>query len=122
MRVGIDLTALVAEPTGVDVSLRQLVTALGALDHETRYTIFVNHEDRHAFARILPANFTLRPLALRARPARLLFQQIVLPAAGLVLGLDVIHSPSFIMPMARGRQRHVLTVHDMTFFSLPQYH
>lgn len=122
MRVGIDLTALLPEPTGVDVALKGLVHALAAIDHEDRYTVFVNYEDRRLFAGALGRNFTVAPLGLRARVARLGFQQILLPAAARALGLDVLHSPSFIMPMVRGPQRHVLTIHDMTSFSLPEYH
>jgi hypothetical protein len=77
MRIGVDLTALLEEPTGVDVSLRRLVVALGALDRESRYTIFVNHEDRRAFDGTLPENFRVLPLAFRPRAARLLFQQAI---------------------------------------------
>jgi glycosyltransferase involved in cell wall biosynthesis len=50
------------------------------------------------------------------------FQQIVLPIAARQWQAQVVHSPSFIMPLWRGTQRHLLTVHDMTFFSLPAYH
>lgn len=122
MRVGIDLTALLPEPTGVEVALTGLVRALAAADHDGRYTIFVNYEDRHVFAGELAPNFRVAPLCLRARAARLGFQQALLPAAAAALRLDVLHSPSFIMPMIRGTQRHVLTIHDLTSFSLPEYH
>lgn len=122
MRVGIDLTALLPEPTGVDVALKGLVRALAAIDGETRYTVFVNYEDRHLFDGVLPPTFTVAPLCLRARGARFGFQQGLLPVAAVALRLDVLHSPSFIMPMIRGRQRHVLTIHDLTSFSLPEYH
>src|SRR2546425_5101094 len=84
--------------------------------------IFVNRADRDRFAGVLPRTFALAPICFRPRPARLTFQQVILPAAATALGLDVVHSPSFIMPLYRGRQRHLLTVHDMTIFSLPHYH
>lgn len=122
MRIGIDLTALLPEATGVDVSLKGLVRSLGAIDQETRYTVFVNHEDRQIFDGALPANFAVAPLCLRPRATRLGFQQVLLPPMAKALRLDVVHSPSFIMPMIRGRQRHLLTIHDMTSFSLPDYH
>jgi len=59
---------------------------------------------------------------LRPRPVRLLFQQLLLPALTVTRRLDVLHSPSFIMPMVRSRPRHLLTVYDMTFFSHPDCH
>lgn len=122
MRVGIDLTALLSEPTGVDVALKGLVQGLAGIDHDTRYTVFVNYEDRHVFDGALGPNFTLAPLCLRPRTVRLGFQQVMLPVVAAGRRLDVLHSPSFIMPMIRGRQRHVLTIHDLTSFSLPEYH
>lgn len=121
MRVGLDLTALLPEATGVDVALLGVARALLNGDRESRYTLFINAEDRARFAgwaepaRVLP--FCLRP-----RAARLAFQQAVLPATAAALRLDVVHSPSFVMPLVRGGARHVLTVHDLTSFSLPETH
>ena len=122
MQVGIDLTALLPLATGVDVALRGLVTGLAAVDRETRYTVFVNREDVGLFAGVLPPNFRLAAFARRARASRLAFQQLVLPFYAAVRRLDVVHSPSFIMPMLRASARHLLTIHDMTSFSLPDYH
>jgi alpha-1,3-rhamnosyl/mannosyltransferase len=120
--VGIDLTSFLSEPTGIEVALKGLVRALAEIDRETRYTVFVNYEDRHIFDGQLPPTFTVVPLCVRARPVRLGFQQALLPAAVVALRLDALHSPSFIMPMIRGPVRHVLTIHDLTSFSLPGYH
>jgi glycosyltransferase involved in cell wall biosynthesis len=122
LRIGIDLTAILPVATGVDMYLEELVLALGRVDRDNRYTLFVNHEDRALFRDRLPSGFRVAPRCLRPRPVRLLFQQVGLPALALASGLDVVHSPSFIMPLARGRQRHLLTVYDMTFFSLPECH
>jgi glycosyltransferase involved in cell wall biosynthesis len=122
VRIGIDLTALLPEATGVDVALVGLVHALARVDHESEYTVFVNREDRPLFAGSLPAHFSVRALATRPRAARLLFQQVLLPVAAAAQGLDVVHSPSFLQPMVRGTARHVLTVHDLTSFSRPQDH
>ncbi|MFM7143092.1 MAG: glycosyltransferase family 4 protein [Alphaproteobacteria bacterium] len=121
VRVGIDLTALLPVHTGVDRYLTSLVRSLAAVDRDTRYELFVNREDRALFHG-LPENFRVSALAARPRPVRLLFQQAVLPVAAARLGLDVLHSPSFIMPMVRGSCRHLLTIHDMTSFTLPYCH
>jgi len=122
LRVGIDLTALLPSPTGVDNYLERLVGALAAIDSQTRYTVFVNAEDRRRLAEPLPDNFEVLGRCLRPRPVRLLFQQLLLPAFSVTRRLDVLHSPSFIMPMVRSRPRHLLTVYDMTFFSHPACH
>jgi glycosyltransferase involved in cell wall biosynthesis len=120
MRIAIDLTALLPTPTGVDVYLRELLIHLGRIDRTNDYRIFTNYEDRRAFDNALPPNFRIVARCLRPRAVRLLFQQAWLPAA--VRTCDLLHSPSFLMPAWRGRQKHVLSVHDMTFFLLPHVH
>jgi glycosyltransferase involved in cell wall biosynthesis len=122
MRIAIDLTALLPHATGVDNYLMRLVIHLGRIDRDNRYTIFLNYEDRRRFEGLLPDNFSVVPASLRPRPIRLLFQQVGLPAAARSLGVEIVHSPSFLMPLYRGRQRHVLTVYDVTFFTHPAYH
>ncbi len=122
MRIAIDVTALLPQMTGVDNYLRQLVLHLGKMDRRNQYLILHNYEDVAVFAGRLPENFTLWPISLRPRPIRLFSQQVGLPLAASAWKADIVHSPSFIMPMYRGRQRHVLTVHDMTSFSHPHCH
>lgn len=122
LRIGIDLTARLPVATGVDTYLEQLVAALGVEDRNNRYTVWINLEDRGFLDGRLPGNFTIAARCLRPRPFRLLFQQVALPVMAMATRLDVVHSPSFIMPLLRGGQRHLLTVYDMTFFSLPQCH
>lgn len=122
MHVAIDLTALMPRPSGVDNYLRELVTHLGQIDTENRYTVFLNLEDRDLFVRRLPDNFHIHAWCLRPRPVRLLFQQVMLPIACQIIRADVLHSPSFLMPWWRGRPRHLLTVHDATLFSMPEMH
>lgn len=117
MHVGLDLTALLPTPTGVDVFLTRLVEHLARLDRSGRYTVFVNREDRPRFAGTLPENFTVAALATRPRPLRFAFQQLVLPAMVGARAIDVVHSPAFLMPLVRAGARHAVTIHDMTFFS-----
>jgi glycosyltransferase involved in cell wall biosynthesis len=120
--VGIDLTALLPTTTGVETYLKRLVRSLSDVDGTTRYTLFVNREDLELFSSGFGDNFRVIGGCLRPRSIRLLFQQAVLPAAALMGGIDVVHSPSFIMPMVRAGRRHLLTVYDMTFFSHPECH
>jgi glycosyltransferase involved in cell wall biosynthesis len=125
MRIAIDLSPLIAQPTGVDRSLRGLVSALAQLDQSNEYLIFVNREDRGLFGGLAPAlphNFRILPWSGRARVARLAFQQLALPSLLRALRADVLHSTAFIMPAWRGRAGHLLTVHDMTSFLVPQHH
>jgi glycosyltransferase involved in cell wall biosynthesis len=120
--VGIDLTPLLPYWTGVDTYLVQLVLWLNRIDRKTRYSVFVNWEDRKFFKNRLGENFGIFPTAIRNRVIRLLAQQFLVPALSNALKLHVLHSPSFFMPWFKGKHRHVLTVHDMTMFSIPMVH
>lgn len=122
MRIAIDLTALMPRATGVDRYLTELVRHLAKIDRENRYTVFVNAGDRRLFDGEFGSNMSVQTRCLRSRPVRLLFQQCVIPLASTAARYDVIHSPSFLMPLWRGRSRHLLSVHDMTFFSMPALH
>jgi len=113
------LTALLPQRTGVDVSLIELVCHLGRIDRDNEYHVFVNAEDASALRGVLPAQVRHHVFCRRPRTVRLLFQQAILPVLATRLRLDVVHSPSFIMPMWRGRARHLLTIHDLSSFSLP---
>ncbi|MCL4673610.1 MAG: glycosyltransferase, partial [Sphingomonadaceae bacterium] len=119
--LGIDLTALLPEATGVDAYLLGLVRGLAEVDRRNRYVVFVNREDRGRLPG-LPQSFELVTASTRHRPVRLGFQQLALPLLGVARRLDVIHSPSFILPLADSRAKHVLTIHDMTSFSHPALH
>jgi glycosyltransferase involved in cell wall biosynthesis len=121
VRVAIDLTALLPDPTGVDRYLLELVRGLARADHDSLYRVYVNVEDR-AVLHGLPDNFEVMARCARSRVARLAFQQFALPALARAGAVDVVHSPSFIAPVWRGRARHLLTVHDMTSFSHPHLH
>ena len=121
LRIGIDLTALLPEATGVDTYLLELVEGLAAIDRRNRYVIFVNRED-HERLPTLPESFQVVRSSLRNRLVRLSWQQAALPVVRSAGRLDVVHSPSFIAPLADRRGRHVLTIHDMTSFTDPQLH
>ena len=122
MKVGIDLTALTPRHTGVDQFLIHLVQHLARLPSECRFYVFVNREDVSLFRGALPGRFVVYGTCLRPRFFRLLFQQIILPLATLLLRLEVVHSPSFIMPIMGAGARHVVSVHDLTTMALPDVH
>jgi glycosyltransferase involved in cell wall biosynthesis len=119
--VGLDLTALLPQPTGVDRYITELVAALARIETTMRFTLFVNRADRSRFDK-LPRNFQVLAIGYRNRPARLVVQQACLPTLCTARRIDVLHSPSFLTPWLRGRTTHVVTVHDMTFFSMPEVH
>jgi glycosyltransferase involved in cell wall biosynthesis len=124
MRVAIDLTALNAQASGIDRYLLGMVRSLALLEHNAEFFLFINVEDRARFASVhrLPAHCHVLPCCFRPRVFRLFFQQLLQPLLLYALRIDVLHSPTFIMPAWRGRARHVLTIHDMSSFVMPHCH
>jgi glycosyltransferase involved in cell wall biosynthesis len=61
------------------------------------------------------------PSGIRRAPFRLLWEQIGLPRLARKLMVDVVHSPHYTFPLLLGMPR-VVTVHDLTFFTLPGLH
>jgi glycosyltransferase involved in cell wall biosynthesis len=121
MRVGLDLTALRPQRTGVDAYLcglhRGLVADLDGLE----LVVFVNREDVGEFPDEHPG-LSVVAGSSRSRRSRLWFQQVRLPLAARELRLDVVHSPAFLIPLWRGRARHVVTVYDLTILTMPEHH
>ncbi len=131
MRVALDLTALVAQPTGVDRYLMGLVSGLVRVDHGNQYVLLINRDDRARVEGELasaspsgapPSNVRLLAWCRRSRAWRIALQQVVQPPLAKALRVDVLHSATFIMPLWRAGLRHLLTIHDMTSFLTPQHH
>lgn len=61
------------------------------------------------------------PESLDRRPVRLAWEQVGLPALARRVRPDVLHSPHYTLPVAAGLPV-VVTLHDATFFSDPQWH
>ncbi|GAB2982852.1 glycosyltransferase family 4 protein [Frigoribacterium salinisoli] len=70
----------------------------------------------------LPGAEVVAAPALTSRTAlRLAWEQLGLPLLARRLGVDVVHSPHYTLPVASRRTR-VVTLHDATFFSSPEWH
>ncbi len=121
MNVGIDVTPLSPIETGVDRYLIQLVHSLSRMDDKNRYTVFINAKDTDRFD-YLGSNFSIVRIGVRGRAGRFIAQQAIVPVLMRTRRLDVLHSPSFFIPCCEGRIKHVLTIHDMTMFTLADCH
>ena len=122
MRIGINALYLIPGGVGgTEIYLRSLLTALAAIDRENEYFVFTNAETG---ADITPAapNFRTVPQRVRARnrPARILWEQLVLPLALVRRRIDVLFNPGFTAPLVAGR-RQVTVFHDLQHKRHPEY-
>lgn len=100
LRIGIN--ALFLLPGGVggtEIYLRNLLAALERVDGSSKYFVFTNLETD---AGLVPGCFERVPQNVRAqnRPARILWEQLRLPAEIRRLKLDVLLNPGFTSPAA----------------------
>lgn len=119
MRIAIDATAIPRLMAGAGVYTYQLVRALAALEADHDYVVFAHSDAFDDLARQRPR---LRVVHIRARsrPERLLWEQLLLPGRLRRLGIDVLHSPHHTTPALPLPCPRVVTLHDVTFFLLPQ--
>ena len=101
--IHIGVNALYLIPGGVggtEIYLRSLLQALAEIDRENQYTIFTNRETGPD---LIPSqhNFRFAPQIVSAgnRPARIVWEQTVLPYRAVRLGVQVLFNPGFTAPV-----------------------
>src|SRR5258708_22179678 len=121
-RIGVN--ALYLLPGGVggtEIYLRELLKALAEIDSANEYFVFTSLETGRD---LVPhqSNFRWKPQAVRAssRPARILWEQLVLPLEATRYRLDVLFNPGFTTPLFAPCP--VVTVfHDLQHKRHPEY-
>src|ERR1700722_7276089 len=99
-RIGVNALYLIPGGVGgTEIYLRRLLAALASIDSENEYFVFTNIETTDLVPR--QANFYWKPQAVRARfrPARILWEQVVLPIGAARYRLDVLFNPGFTAPI-----------------------
>lgn len=121
-RIGVNALYLIPGGVGgTEIYLRELLAGLAAIDSANEYFIFTNLETG---ADLVPkqANFSWKPQAIRAamRPARILWEQIVLPLEARRYGIDVMFNPGFTAPVFSPCPC-VTTFHDLQHKRHPEH-
>ena len=119
MRIGIDATALPPQLFGVGNYIVNLTQALLRLEATNEYLIFAKSPHAEWFAgsghaQVVRAN-------LPSRFHRIAWEQTFFPLLIRRHHLDVVHSPHYTTPILAACA-HIVTFHDMTFFSHPEAH
>jgi glycosyltransferase involved in cell wall biosynthesis len=122
LRIGVNALYLIPGGVGgTEVYLRSLLPALAQAGPGHEFILFTNRETGTALAPPAP-NFRLAPQPVRAgwRPARILWEQAVLPVATLRHRIDVLFNPGFTAPLAAPCPQ--LTVfHDLQHLRHPEF-
>jgi glycosyltransferase involved in cell wall biosynthesis len=122
LRIGVNALYLIPGGVGgTEIYLRNLLGALAEIDAENQYVIFTNRETGAGLTPDRP-NFVTAPQSVNAsfRPARILWEQFILPFAIRKHRIDVLFNPGFTAPLAYGRPM-VTVFHDLQHKRHPEY-
>ncbi|RMF56792.1 MAG: glycosyltransferase family 1 protein, partial [Calditrichaeota bacterium] len=95
-----------------------LVSALSRIDTTNEYFIFLKRRDQKRFSG-LGENFHLVTLPNLSRPVRIVWEIAAPRQMVRRYGLDVWHSPHYLLPAGLDDVHSVVTFHDLTFFLMP---
>jgi len=119
LRIGIDVSAIPAEPRGAGRYVVALVRALsqrGVIDLH----LATRRGDSQRWSALAP-HADIRAVVPDARWARLAWEQTMAPRFVQRWGIAVHHGPHYTMP-ERAKVPKVVTVHDLTYFDAPELH
>jgi len=122
LRIGVNALYLIPGGVGgTEIYLRNLLRAFAEIDSTNEYVLFTNRETGRDLAPT-QANFHIAGQAVRAafRPARILWEQIVLPLAIARQHIDVLLNPGFTAPILCGCPQ-VTVFHDLQHKRHPEY-
>ena len=116
MQIALNLLYLIPGVVGgTETYARSLITALGRLDEDHEYIVFVNRES--ADLDVTPAeNFrrVVCPVVAMQRAYRYGWEQVILPFQLRNLNPDLVHSLGYVGPIASGTPQ-VVSVHDVNY-------
>lgn len=125
MRIGIDISQIVYEGTGVATYTRSLVEALLRVDRDNKYVLFGsslrNRQPLNDFVKSLDAgNIKKKFSPLPPKVLEFLWNGIhVLPIEAFTGELDVFHSSDWLEPPT-SRAKRITTIHDFAVFKYPE--
>jgi glycosyltransferase involved in cell wall biosynthesis len=114
--VALDVTAIPTRLTGAGVYVARLVDALSQRN-DVDLALVARRDDAERWT----GKGTVHAVAPSSRPARLAWEQSSAPKLARAIGATLWHGPHYTMPV-RIDVPTVVTVHDLTFFDLPEVH
>ena len=122
-KVLIDATAIGQKKAGVGVYARELIRAL-VNSKEFRFFILARDDDPDFdYGEISDVTMLrISGIWLKYSPLRLIFEQTILPFFLWRHDIDLVHSLHYSFPLIHFRASRVVTIHDMTSFSMPELH
>ena len=125
MRVLIDCTQITQKKAGVGIYALNLINELCKRQDDTfKVNLLVQDDDPCFSTNSMRAHsvVTIPAKYFRKLPLRFLMEQIYIPLLAAKHRVDIVHSLHYSFPLLPTRIRKVVTIHDMTFFLMPEVH
>ncbi len=126
MRIVFNALSLPAEKTGGGVYMLNLLREMRKQCEAEKFKLIVLVHQGNAFhfAGLVSEHFVLHDCGFltQRRPARLLWEQLLLPSLCRKLRADILHSPGFVAPLLLKGVKSVVTVFDTSWFSHAETH
>jgi glycosyltransferase involved in cell wall biosynthesis len=121
MRIGVDATALPAQPVGAGYYILHLVRAFSQTDYGFEVIVFCHRQGLNLLGLAKSTHMKFIEVPDYTPAQRLLWEQTLFPACIRRAGVDLLHSLHYTKPLF-SPTRSVVTFHDMTFFLYPGLH
>jgi glycosyltransferase involved in cell wall biosynthesis len=118
VKVALDVSAVPVHLAGAGRYVGELARRLPSLDVTT--TLVTRRDDAARWREWSPRS-SVAPIVPSARAARLVYEAWSLGTSEPARSSDVWHAPHYTMPH-RGATPTVVTIHDLTFFTNPEWH
>ena len=120
--ITIDYTPAYEQGGGIGRYVRELTTALSALDHQTDYSLFVSGASPARLPDTPGKNFTWKPTRLTPTWLARLWHRARLPIPVEVFTgrTRLYHATDFVLPPTLPGTKTLLTVHDLSFIRVPE--
>jgi glycosyltransferase involved in cell wall biosynthesis len=118
MKVALDVSAVPPRIAGAGRYIAELAVRLPERHVDT--TLVTRRDDAARWSERSPSA-TLASIVPNARAARLTYEAWVLGTSHTARDVDLWHAPHYTMPR-RGTTPTVVTIHDLTFFTNPEWH
>ncbi len=118
MKVALDVSAVPLKVAGAGRYIVEIARRLPSREVDT--TLVTRRDDAKRWREISP-QATLAPLVPAGRVARLATEAVLLGRSSTARSSEVWHGPHYTMPHV-GSVPTVVTVHDLTFFTNPEWH
>ena len=118
MKIALDVSAVPPRIAGAGRYIAELAARLPERGEET--TLVTRRDDAIRWRERSP-QATVASIVPNARAARLTYEAWVLGTSQTTRAVDLWHGPHYTMPR-RGSTPTVVTIHDLTFFTNPEWH